>query len=48
MTLAHALLVFDYGVDPETVERMSVSRINKYIRMKADLEKDRAKQRGSR
>jgi hypothetical protein len=45
---AIALLVFDFGLDPETVERMPVSRLNTYMRIKADLEKDREKQRSSK
>jgi hypothetical protein len=31
VTRAHALLVFDYGIDPDTVERTPVSRLQKYI-----------------
>ncbi len=40
-----ALLVFDYGLDPETIERMPVSRLQKYITLAVDLHNERSKQR---
>lgn len=43
-----ALLVFDHGFDPDKVEAMTVSRLNKYIGLAVELHKDREKQRGSR
>jgi hypothetical protein len=43
-----ALLVFDYSLDPNTVEAMTVSRLNTYFQLAVDLHKDREKQRGSR
>ena len=43
-----ALLVFDHGFDPDKVEAMTASRMNKYLRLAVDLHKDREKQRGSK
>jgi hypothetical protein len=48
VTRALALLVFDYGLDPETVERMPVSRLQKYIKLAVDLNSEREKQRAFR
>jgi hypothetical protein len=45
---AIAILVFDHGFDPDKVEAMTVSRMNNYLRLAADLNKAREKQRGSR
>ena len=41
----HALLVFEYGLDPNTVEAMPVSRLMKYIELVIELNSDREKQR---
>jgi hypothetical protein len=45
VTRAIALLVFDNGLDPNTVEAMTVSRLITYIRLAVDLHSERAKQR---
>lgn len=48
MKRAIALLVFDYGLCPDTVEAMSVSRLSKYIGCAVELNKERAKERQAR
>lgn len=48
MNRAIAILVFDHGFDPDRIEAMTVSRMNKYIKLAVDLYRDREKQRGSK
>jgi hypothetical protein len=44
VTRAHTIMVFDYHLDPDTVEVMTVSRLYKYLGMVSDLNKDRKEQ----
>lgn len=44
MKRAITLLVFDHGLDPDTVEAMSVSRLSKYVGCAVELKKERAKE----
>lgn len=48
MKRASAILVFDYGLDPDTVEAFSLSRLYTWIMAGNDLFKDREKQKGGR
>jgi hypothetical protein len=43
-----ALLVFDFRMDPDTVERMTLSRLTTYIDLKLALDKERKNLRGSK
>ena len=45
MTRAHAVLVFDHGLDLNAVEAMTVSRLMKYVKLAVDLHREREKQR---
>lgn len=47
MTRAIGILVLEYGLSPDTVEAFPVSRLLKYIKLAADLNKEREKLRGS-
>lgn len=48
MNRAIAILVFDHRFDHEKVEAMTVSRMNKFIKLALDQYKEREKQRGSK
>jgi hypothetical protein len=45
---AIARLIFDHRFDPDRVEAMTVSRMNKYLRLAFDQHNEREAQRGSK